>query len=97
MNDDTKTTQRVAIIGVGMSLGASLLASLAARGIPAEVRDEPRPIEPWELPIDWNGPSKPINKGRRAEKDAAALAKAEAKRARKAAKRLKATGGASHG
>jgi hypothetical protein len=40
---------------------------------------------------------KPINKGRRAEKDAAALAKAEAKRARKAAKRLAGAGGASHG
>ena len=31
----------------------------------------------------------PVNTGRQAEKDAAALAKAEAKRARKAAKRIK--------
>jgi hypothetical protein len=41
---------------------------------------------------DWGLPKRePENSGRRAEKDAAALAKAEAKRARKAAKRLKST------
>ena len=38
--------------------------------------------------VDWWGDRKePINTGRRAEKDAAALAKAEAKRKRKMAKR----------
>ena len=38
--------------------------------------------------VDWWGDRKePDNRGRRAEKDAAALAKAEAKRQRKAAKR----------
>lgn len=41
--------------------------------------------------VDWWGDAKePINTGRRAEKDAAALAKAEAKRARKAKKRASA-------
>ena len=39
--------------------------------------------------VDWWGDRKePENRGRRAEKDAIALAKAEAKRKRKAAKRL---------
>ncbi len=36
----------------------------------------------------WGGRREPHNRGRRAENDAAALAKAEAKRQRKAAKRL---------
>lgn len=36
----------------------------------------------------WPPTQKPDDRGRRAEKDAAALAKAEAKRQRKAAKRL---------
>lgn len=49
--------------------------------------------------IDWWGDRKePDNRGRRAEKDAAALAKAEAKRQRKAAKRAKEVraGGTAH-
>jgi len=37
----------------------------------------------------WGDRQEPDNRGRRAEKDAAALAKAEAKRQRKAAKRLR--------
>lgn len=43
-----------------------------------------------ESDITGKGPrQEPDNRGRRAEKDAAKLAKAEAKRARKAEKRLK--------
>ena len=37
----------------------------------------------------WPSPQEPDDRGRRAEKDAKALAKAEAKRQRKAAKRIK--------
>ena len=96
MSDDNKTTQRVAIIGAGMSMASALLSSLAARGIPAEVLAE-FAIPPMRS--DWPeiglGKPKQVNTGRRAEKDARALEKAEAKRARKAAKRLRdATGGA---
>ena len=40
-------------------------------------------------PLPFGGGGDPINTGRRAEKDAVALAKAEAKRQRKAAKILK--------
>ena len=67
-----------------------LMAALAMSGAMAPAitefyirkRDD---MESWER----NGKPDTVNTGRRAEKDAAALAKAEAKRARKAAKRTK--------
>lgn len=69
---------RVSVVGGG-SYSLALAAALAVAGVAivGGVRDE----------ADWFG-NKPINTGRRAEKDNAALAKAEAKRQRKAAKRL---------
>jgi len=66
--------KRIAVVG-GAPYSLALAAALAALAVPV-VRPE------------WGDTQKPINTGRRAEKDNAALAKAEAKRQRKAAKRL---------
>ena len=71
---------------LGMVVAAMMAASGTALwcGDPRSQRE--REIDDWGLPE-----REPEDRGRRAEKDAAALAKAEAKRARKAAKRLKDT------
>lgn len=70
---------------VGLLMAALAMSSAMAPAIPAfEIRKRDD-MEPWER----NGKPETVNTGRRAEKDAAALAKAEAKRARKAAKRAK--------
>ena len=63
-----------------MAVAAMLAISAALPVVQAGARRE----------VDWWGDRKePDNRGRRAEKDAAALAKAELKRQRKAAKRVK--------
>ena len=65
--------------------GTSRLAIAAARALAASL---PTVQVGTHRGVDWWGDRKePINTGRRAEKDAAALAKAEAKRKRKMAKR----------
>jgi len=64
-------------------LMASMTAIAAAPVIPA-VTDSDRRYAVWPLKQE------PDNRGRRAEKDALALAKAETKRQRRAAKRLNA-------
>ena len=70
---------------VGLLMLALAMSSAMEPAIPAcEIRKRDD-MEPWER----NGKPDTVNTGRRAEKDAAALAKAEAKRARKAAKRTK--------
>ncbi len=70
---------------VGLLMAAMAMSAGMANAVPAfEVRRR-NDAEPWER----NGKPDTVNTGRRAEKDAAALAKAEAKRARKAAKRKK--------
>lgn len=70
---------------VGLLMAALAMSGAMAPAIPAfEIRKRDD-MEPWER----NGKPETVNTGRRAEKDAAALAKAEAKRARKAAKRAK--------
>lgn len=76
------------ILGSGRSsllLTAALLAATAAPNMPmfpiTRRRDDDDPLCPPT--------QKPDDRGRRAEKDALALAKAEAKRQRKAAKRAK--------
>jgi threonine dehydrogenase-like Zn-dependent dehydrogenase len=68
--------QRVALVGAGAHglAIAAMLAMASASNLPV--------IRP-----EWGDRQEPINTGRRAEKDAAALAKAEAKRQRKMAKR----------
>lgn len=67
----------------GLLMAALAMSSAMAPAIPVfEIRKRDD-MEPWER----NGKPDTVNTGRRAEKDAAALAKAEAKRARKAAKR----------
>ena len=73
MNDEGRPG-RIAVIGGG-SYSLALTAALAMAGLPV--------IRP-----EWGVTQKPINTERRAEKHNAALAKAEAKRQRKAAKRL---------
>lgn len=75
--------QRVAISGLGRPglAVAALLAMTAAQGIDCTPKG---PNDPFERKPE------PKNTGRRAEKDARALAKAESKRQRKAAKRAKA-------
>ena len=60
-------------------MGMSALLALAA--IPMLSSQDGRTATDW-----WGDRQLPINNGRRAEKDAAALAKAEAKRQRKADK-----------
>ena len=75
--------QRVGIGGFGPRGGlalAALLAMTAAQGIDCTPGG---PSDPFQRKPE------PKNTGRRAEKDAIALAKAEAKRQRKAAKRAK--------
>ncbi len=68
--------------GSKVDLLMAALALSAGNSIPVfETRT--RDGGPWER----NGKPATVNTGRRAEKDAAALAKAEAKRARRAAKR----------
>lgn len=67
-----------------IGLMAVLAMSSAAAPVISAFRDRKRKdMEPWER----NGVPVTVDNGRRAEKSAAALAKAEAKRARKAAKR----------
>lgn len=69
----------------GLLMAALAMSSAMAPEIPAfEIRKRDD-MEPWER----NKKPDTVNAGRRAEKDAAALAKAEAKRVRKAAKRAK--------
>jgi len=64
-------------------LMAALAMTAAIPGLPVlEVRRSREDDPLWPMKPD------PDNRGRRAEKDAIALAKAEAKRQRKAAKRL---------
>lgn len=67
---------------VGLLMAALAMMAPAIPAVEIRKRDD---MEPWER----NGKPETVNTGRRAEKDAAALAKAEAKRARKAAKRIK--------
>ena len=68
---------------VGLLMAALAMSSAMAPAIPAfEIRKRDD-MEPWER----NGKPDTVNTGRRAEKDAAALAKAEAKRARNGALR----------
>lgn len=67
----------IAVVG-GAPYSLALAAALAALAVP---------VVPVVRP-EWGDTQKPINTGRRAEKDNAALVKAEAKRQRKAAKRL---------
>lgn len=77
--------QRVAVIGAGPSgLAIAAALAMAQTGIPIEFHVTGR--APVEFPVR----QQPDNRGRRAEKDAAALAKAEAKRQRKAQKRARA-------
>jgi len=64
-------------------MAALAMSSAMAPAIQAFKIRKCEDIEPFER----NGKPDTVNTGRRAEKDAAALAKAEAKRARKAAKR----------
>lgn len=69
---------------------ALLMAALAmADGAGTTFALSPRKAEGLRFGVPR---TEPENRGRRAEKDAAALAKAEAKRRRKAAKRLAAGG-----
>lgn len=70
---------------VGLMVAALMAASGAlGYGDPRSMRE--REIDNWGLPKH-----EPEDRGRRAEKDSEAMRKAEAKRARKAAKRLKNT------
>jgi len=69
-----------------MMAAALMVASGTALGYGDPRSQREREIDDWGVPK-----REPEDRGRRAEKDAAALAKAEAKRARKAAKRLKNT------
>ena len=71
---------RVGLLRAALAMSSAMAPAIGAFEI--RKRDD---IEPWER----NGKPDTANTGRRAEKDAAALAKAEAKRARKAAKRAK--------
>ena len=64
-------------------LMAALAVCSAGNSIPVFGIGRRDAMEPWER----NGKPDTVNTGRRAEKNAAALAKAEAKRARRAAKR----------
>jgi hypothetical protein len=66
------------------ALLALISGSLAAPVLEIRKRDD---SEPWEGLIEGSKPET-VNTGRRAEKDAVALAKAEAKRQRRAANRL---------
>ena len=69
---------------------ALMMAALTALAIPAfESKEQNQRGRGRFNPATFDYDRIPDNRGRRAEKDAAALAKAEAKRARKAAKRLK--------
>lgn len=71
---------RVSVVGnPGLAI-ASMMAIVAAQGIDVSIGGPNDPFERRDVPT---------NTGRRAEKNAAALAKAEAKRQRKAAKRAK--------
>lgn len=74
--------QRVSIVGAGPhSLALVAALAIAMPTVQVGTRRE----------IDWWGDRRePTNTGRRAEKDAAALAKAESKRQRKMAKRANA-------
>lgn len=70
------------IIGGGHGrLGIAAALALAAASLPVVQVGTRREVD-W-----WSDRKEPDNRGRRAEKDAIALAKAEAKRQRKAAKR----------
>ena len=69
---------------LGMMAAALMVASGTALGYGDPRSQREREIDDLGVPK-----REPEDRGRRAEKDAAALAKAEAKRARKAAKRLK--------
>lgn len=73
--------KRVFVSGLGHSgpAVAAMLERVAAQGIDVSIGGPSDPFEQKE---------KPTNTGRRTEKAAAALAKAEAKRQRRAAKRL---------
>ena len=77
---------RVASVGrSGLTLAAMLAMTAAMPGLPVlelRRRRDDGPLWPMKPPPD--------DRGRRTEKDAIALAKAEAKRQRKAAKRAKA-------
>jgi len=71
---------------LGLMAAAMMVVSGTALGCGDPRSQREREIDDWGLPK-----REPEDRGQRAEKDAAALAKAEAKRARKAAKRLKNT------
>ena len=71
---------RVGLLMAALAMSGAMAPAITAFDI--RKRDD---MESWEQ----NGKPDTVNTGRRAEKDAAALAKAEAKRARKAAKRIK--------
>lgn len=62
-------------------LMAAMLGAMMSSNLPVVQRGTRKDVD-W-----WGDANEPINTGRRAEKDAAALAKAEAKRERKAKKR----------
>lgn len=76
--------RRVEIAGAGRSrLAVAAVLAMAMSSMPVVTVGKRKDV-------DWLGDrSEPINTGRRAEKDAAALAKAEAKRQRKAEKRMR--------
>ena len=72
----------MALNRTGLMMAAMMAMSGAALHDPRSQRE--REIDDWGLPK-----REPEDRGRRAEKDAEALRQAEAKRARKAAKRIK--------
>lgn len=67
----------------GLALAAAMAMASATSGLPLVARRERR----GEIGVLREPAQEPENRGRRAEKDAIALAKAETKRQRRAAKR----------
>jgi hypothetical protein len=88
MSEDTGRQVPYHRSGGGALSGKLAVASLLAMAAPAIAASGGlnRPLSDF----DNFGRQEPINTGRRAEKDAIALSKAQAKRERKAAKRAKA-------
>ena len=70
----------VSVLGIH---SLAIAAAMALAGLPIVQSGSRREV------VFWGDRREPINTGRREEKDAAAIAKAEAKRQRKAQKRLK--------
>ena len=77
-------TRKVTVLGAGRSsLSVMAALAMAMSSLPVVTVGQRKEVD-W-----WGDRREPINTGRRAEKDDAALVKAEAKRQRKAAKRMK--------